>query len=233
VSINAADRLIVALDLSSADEGRALIRQLGGVVSFYKIGYQLAYSGGLPLVRELADAGKKVFLDLKLHDIPHTVEMGTRAAARLGATFLTVHGYVPTLAAAVEGRASSALKILGVTVLTSWDEADVAEAGYRDTLDGLVRKRTLDVRRAGADGVVVSAREAGLVRATVGSDLLVVTPGIRPQGSAPGDQKRAVTPSQAIKLGVDYIVVGRPIIAAAQHLAAAEAIQAEIAAALA
>ena len=226
------DRLIVALDVSSPEEARALVKRLGEVVSFYKIGYQLAYSGGLPLVAELRDQGKQVFLDLKLHDIPNTVQKGVEAAAKLGATFLTVHAYKPTLAAAVEGRGAAALKILGVTVLTSWDEADVEAAGYRSKLKDLIRQRTLDTRAAGADGVIVSAREAPLVREAVGHDLLIVTPGIRPTGAAVGDQKRAVTPAEAIRLGVDHMVVGRPIIAAPDPAAAALAIQAEIAAAL-
>ena len=228
MEIAASSRLIVALDLSSPEEARSFIKRLGSVVSFYKIGYQLAYSGGLPLARELADAGKQVFLDLKLHDIPNTVEKGAEAAAKLGATFLTVHAYQPTLKAAVAGRGSSALKILGVTVLTSWDEADVEGAGYRLGLEALIRQRTVDTRAAGADGVIVSAREAPLVRAAVGRDLLIVTPGIRPAGAAAGDQKRAVTPGEAITLGVDYMVVGRPIIGARDPLSAAQAMQSEI-----
>lgn len=229
MSIAPRDRLIVALDVSSPEAARGLVKRLGDVVSFYKIGYQLAYSGGLPLVREFADQGKQVFLDLKLHDIPNTVEKGAEAATKLGATFLTVHAYKPTLKAAVAGRGSSTLKILGVTVLTSWDEADVEGAGYRLGLEALIRQRTLDTREAGADGVIVSAREAGLVRSAVGRDLLIVTPGIRPAGISAGDQKRAVWPGEAIKLGVDYMVVGRPITAASDPVAAARAIQSEIA----
>ena len=225
-------RLIVALDVSSPEEARGLVTRLGDVVTFYKIGYQLAYSGGLPLARELADAGKRVFLDLKLHDIPNTVEKGTEAAARLGATFLTVHAYGPTLKAAVEGRGASALKILGVTVLTSWDEADVKAAGYRLSLNDLIRQRTVDTLEAGADGVIVSAREAPLARAAAARDLLIVTPGIRPLGVAAGDQKRAVTPAEAIRLGVDHMVVGRPITAAPDPIAAARAVLEEIAGAL-
>ena len=232
LKIPLSSRLIVALDVSSPEEARALIKRLGDVVSFYKIGYQLAYSGGLPLVRELADSGKQVFLDLKLHDIPNTVEKGVEAATKLGATFLTVHAYKPTLKAAVQGRGASPLKILGVTVLTSWDEGDIEGAGYRLGLVELIRQRTVDTRGAGADGVIVSAREAPLVRTAVGRDLLIVTPGIRPSGSAVGDQKRAVTPAEAIKLGVDHMVVGRPIIAAPDPAGAARAVSAEIAGAL-
>jgi len=233
LEIAASNRLIVALDLSSPEEARSLVKRLGDAVSFYKIGYQLAYSGGLPLVRELADSGRQVFLDLKLHDIPNTVERGVEAAVKLGATFLTVHAYKPTLKAAVAGRGTSSLKILGVTVLTAWDESDVEAAGYRLKLVDLIRQRTVDTREAGGDGVIVSAREAPLARAVVGRDLLVVTPGIRPSGAEAGDQKRAVTPAEAIKLGVDYMVVGRPIIAAPDPVAAARSISAEIARALA
>jgi orotidine-5'-phosphate decarboxylase len=223
------DRLIVALDLSSPEEARALVRRLGDAVSFYKIGYQLAYSGGLPLVSELRDRGKKVFLDLKLHDIPNTVEKGVRAVAKIGATFLTVHAYKPTLTAAVEGRAGASLKILGVTVLTSWNEEDVMGAGYRSGLKDLVRQRARDSHDAGADGVIVAAREASLVREAVGRDLLIVTPGIRPVGAETGDQKRAVTPAEAVRLGADHMVVGRPILVALDPVAAALSIQDEIA----
>lgn len=232
MEIAPSSRLIVALDVSSPEAAKGLVKRLGETVSFYKIGYQLAYSGGLPLVRELADQGKQVFLDLKLHDIPNTVEKGAEAAAKLGATFLTVHAYKPTLRAAVAGRGGSALKILGVTVLTSWDEADVEGAGYGLKLEALIRQRALDTREAGGDGVIVSAREAGLVRSAAGRDLLIVTPGIRPAGTVAGDQKRAVTPGEAIRLGVDYMVVGRPITAASDPVAAARAIQSEILVAL-
>jgi len=226
------DRVIVALDVSSIEEARGLVRRLGDAVNFYKIGYQLAYSGGLPLARELADSGKQVFLDLKLHDIPNTVEQGVAAAAKLGATFLTVHAYRPTLRAAIAGRGASTLKILGVTVLTSWDQSDVEAAGYRMELSDLVRQRTFDTRDAGADGVIVSAREAPLARSAAGRQLLIVTPGIRPKGTDAGDQKRAVEPGEAIRLGVNYMVVGRPITTAPDPAAAARAIVAEITAAL-
>jgi orotidine-5'-phosphate decarboxylase len=232
MSLEDRDRLIVALDVSSPDEARSLVDRLGETVSFYKVGYQLCYSGGLPLVRELADQGKKVFVDLKLHDIPNTVEKGAAALARLGARFLTVHAYRPTLAAAVAGRADTDLKILGVTILTSWDDHDVVDAGYSEPLTEMVRRRAIDTGEAGADGVIIAAREAPLVRAALGPDLLIVTPGIRPHGSAVGDQKRAVTPAEAIAAGVDHMVVGRPITAADDPAAAARAIQDEIAEAL-
>jgi orotidine-5'-phosphate decarboxylase len=226
---NPKDRLIVALDVSSIEDARALVKRIGNAAGFYKIGYQLAFSGGLALTRELVDQGKKVFLDLKLHDIPNTVEKGTEAVAKLGATFLTVHAYRPTLAAAVRGRGASALKILAVTVLTSWNQTDVEEAGYRASLADLVCRRALDARAAKTDGVIVSAREASLVRAAVGRDPLIVTPGIRPAGAELDDQKRAVTPAEAIQQGADYVVVGRPITGARNPFDATRAIQDELA----
>jgi orotidine-5'-phosphate decarboxylase len=222
------ERVIVALDVSDVAAARALVKCLGSAIGFYKIGYQLAYSGGLPLVRELADQGKKVFLDLKLLDIPNTVAEGVGAAARLGATFLTVHAYPQALRAAVEGRGASSLKLLAVTALTSMGEADFAAAGYDKSARDLVALRARAARQAGADGVIISAQEAKLVRETA-RDLLIVTPGIRPAGSAKGDQTRVTTPAEAIRLGADYLVVGRPITAAADPRGAAEAILAEIA----
>jgi len=225
------ERVIVALDVSDTETARALVKRLGDTIAIYKIGYQLAYSGGLPFARELADAGRRVFLDLKLHDIPNTVAEGTAAIARLGATFLTVHAYPQTLAAAVEGRSDSKLKILGVSVLTSMNDADLTAAGYGLNVQALVAKRTAQAQAAGADGLVVSAREAASVRAAAGRDFLIVTPGIRPAGGDAGDQKRVVTPAEAIRLGADYLVIGRPITAAPDPRAAAEAILEEIAAA--
>ena len=225
------ERVIVALDVSDTETARALVKRLGDTIAIYKIGYQLAYSGGLPFARELAVAGRRVVLDLKLHDIPNTVAEGTAAIARLGATFLTVHAYPQTLAAAVEGRSDSKLKILGVSVLTSMNDADLTAAGYGLNVQALVAKRTAQAQAAGADGLVVSAREAASVRAAAGRDFLIVTPGIRPAGGDAGDQKRVVTPAEAIRLGADYLVIGRPITAAPDPRAAAEAILEEIAAA--
>ncbi|MDQ4137081.1 MAG: orotidine-5'-phosphate decarboxylase, partial [Pseudomonadota bacterium] len=225
------DRLIVALDLASADEGERLVEQLGDAVGFYKIGYQFAYAGGLPFARRLADAGKKVFLDLKLHDIGNTVAEGVRSVAALGATFLTVHAYPQTMRAAVAGKAGSSLQILAVTVLTSYDAAELAEAGYAGPVADLVERRTTQARDIGIDGIVCAATEAAHVRALVGPDRLIVTPGIRPSGSDTGDQKRIVTPAGAIRAGADYLVVGRPVIGADDPKGAAQRIVAEIAAA--
>ena len=223
------DRLIVALDLPGGAEAEAMIARLGDSVSFYKIGYQLAYAGGLPLAQQLAKSGKKVFLDLKLHDIGNTVARGVESVAKLGATFLTVHAYPQTMKAAVEARAGSDLKILAVTVLTSYDDADLAAAGYDFTVPELVAERAAQARDVGIDGLVCSAAEAANVRTIVGGDMVLVTPGIRPAIADADDQKRIMTPSAAIKAGADYLVVGRPVVAAPDPRAAAEAIIAEIA----
>ena len=226
------DRLIVALDLPGVAAADAMVAKLGDSVSFYKIGYQLAYAGGLPFTRELVNAGKKVFVDLKLHDIGNTVARGVESIATLGATFLTVHAYPQTMKAAVEARAGSDLKILAVTVLTSYDDGDLHAAGYRFTVSDLVEARAQQAQVLGVDGLVSSPEEAASLRKIVGHQMQLVTPGIRPAGSASGDQKRIMTPSRAIAAGADYLVVGRPITEAADPLRAAEAIQAEIAQAL-
>lgn len=226
-AIDPRDRMIVALDLSSVEAAEALIARLGDSATFYKIGYQLAYAGGLSLVPKLADRGKKVFVDLKLHDIGNTVAKGTESIAKLGGTFLTVHAYPQTMKAAVEARGSS-LKILAVTVLTSYDDDDLHAAGFRFGVSDLVEARALQAQALGIDGLVCSGEEAATVRGIVGAQMALVTPGIRPAGSAVGDQKRVMTPARAIAAGADYLVVGRPIVEAADPAAAAEAIVAEI-----
>jgi orotidine-5'-phosphate decarboxylase len=223
------DRLIVALDLPSVQAAEAMIDRLGDAVSFYKIGYQLAFAGGLPLAETLVRGGKQVFADLKLHDIGNTVARGVESVAKLGATFLTVHAYPQTMHAAVDARAGSTLKILAVTVLTSYDDADLAAAGYDFTVRELVEERASQAHDVGVDGLVCSAEEAAVVRPIVGARMALVTPGIRPAGSASGDQKRVMTPARAIAAGADYLVVGRPVVAAADPKAAAQAIVAEIA----
>ena len=222
------ERLIVALDLSSVEAAKDMVARLGEAVSFYKIGYQLAFGGGLDYASVLAGAGKRVFLDLKLHDIGNTVAQGVKSAARLGATFLTVHAYPQTMHAAVAAREGD-LRILAVTVLTSYDDADLAAAGYDFTVPELVAERAAQARDIGVDGLVCSAAEAATLRPIVGAALALVTPGIRPAGAAAGDQKRIATPALAIRAGADYLVVGRPIIAASDPKAAAEAIVEEIA----
>ena len=231
-SIAPRDRLIVALDLPDVAAAEAMIAQLGDSVTFYKIGYQLAYAGGLPLVRELTAAGKQVFIDLKLHDIGNTVARGTESVARLGATFLTVHAYPQTMKAAVGACAGSGLKILAVTVLTSYDDGDLHAAGYRLGVPDLVAARARQAQELGIDGIVCSPEEATALRGIIGHQMSLVTPGVRPAGTDLGDQKRIMTPGRAISAGANYLVVGRPVIAAADPKAVADAIVAEIAQAL-
>jgi orotidine-5'-phosphate decarboxylase len=221
------DRLIVALDHSSVEEAQAMVSRLGDTVTFYKIGYQLAFAGGITFARTLTDAGKQVFIDLKLHDIGNTVAQGVKSVTRLGATFLTVHAYPQTMQAAVEAR-EGRLRILAVTVLTSMDDHDLKHAGYDAPVKTLVAGRAKQARILGIDGLVCSPEEVPTVRGIVGDKLCLVTPGIRPAGSAADEQKRIATPAAAIAAGSDYLVVGRPIIAAPDPKAAAEAIVAEI-----
>jgi len=222
------ERLIVALDLPSVAAAEAMVTRLGDTVSFYKIGYQLAFAGGLPFAAGLIAAGKQVFLDLKLHDIGNTVQKGVESVAQMGATFLTVHAYPQTMKAAVAGRQGSKLRILAVTVLTSYDDADLASAGYDMSVPELAAARANQARDTGVDGLVCSPEEAADLRSIVGPGMVLVTPGIRPAGSGSGDQKRIMTPSKAIAAGADYLVVGRPILEARDPKAAAEAIVAEI-----
>jgi orotidine-5'-phosphate decarboxylase len=227
------DKLIIGLDVPSVEEARSVVERIGDAGTFYKIGYQLAYAGGFEFARELIGQGKKVFLDLKLHDIGNTVEEGVRSVARLGATFLTVHAYPQTMRAAVAGKAGTDLKILAVTVLTSYDDSDLVEAGYAPvTAAELVARRAAQARDLDVDGIVCAAPEARNVRSIVGPDRLIVTPGIRPAGADAGDQKRIVTPAEGIRLGADHLVVARPIVKAADPRAAADAIVREIAQAL-
>src|SRR6195256_1474886 len=228
VTIAPKDRLIVALDLPGVAEAEALVARLGDSVTFYKIGYQLAYAGGLSMVSRLTGEGKKVFADLKMHDIGNTVGRGVESVAKLGASFLTVHAYPQTMKAAVAARAGSGLKILAVTVLTSYDDDDLHAAGYRLSVSDLVEARAQQAQVLGVDGLVSSPEEAASLRKLVGHQMNLVTPGIRPAGTAAGDQKRIMTPARAIAAGADYLVVGRPITEAADPKAAADAIQAEI-----
>ena len=229
MTIPSRDRLIVALDVPSVAHAERAIEKLGDSVTFYKVGYQLGFAGGLPLARRLAEAGKKVFIDLKLHDIGNTVARGVESVASLGGTFLTVHAYPQTMQAAVEARAGSNLKILAVTVLTSYDDGDLQAAGYRLGVAELVETRARQAEALGIDGLVCSPEEAANLRKIIGPQMKLVTPGIRPAGSAVGDQKRIMTPARAIAAGADYLVVGRPVMEAADPKAAADAIQAEIA----
>jgi orotidine-5'-phosphate decarboxylase len=223
------DRLIVALDLPSPEEARAAVAAIGAEASFYKIGYQLIPIGGLDLARAMSAEGKKVFLDFKFHDIGATVERGTASVAKLGADFLTVHAEPDVLKGAVAGRGGDKrLKVLGITVLTSLTQQNLAESGVAMKLEDLVLKRAEFCARAGADGVVASAREAPAIRARFGRDLLIVTPGVRPAGASADDQARIVTPADAIRNGADFLVAGRPIVNAKDPRAAARAIVEEI-----
>lgn len=229
----ARQRLIVALDVPGPEEARALIDRIGDAAGIYKIGLELLFSGGVALARDLAASGAKIFVDAKLLDIEATVERATSAIARLGAHFLTVHALDrKTLEAAVRGRGDSHLKLLGVTVLTNLDAADLIEQGIDHPLPEMVLHRARLAREAGFDGVIASAREASAIRAATGENFIIVTPGIRPEGAARNDQARTATPHAAIEAGANYLVVGRPITAAADPRAAALAIGAEIAAAL-
>ncbi|MDH3195450.1 MAG: orotidine-5'-phosphate decarboxylase [Hyphomicrobiales bacterium] len=229
---DARDRCIVALDMPTIGAAQALVDDLGEAVTFYKIGMQLAFAGGLDLIAPLTAAGKRVFLDMKLLDIDNTVAHAVESIAGLGATFTTIHAYPGAMRAAVRARGARPLGLLGVTVLTSMDDDDLAAAGYRSDVTSLVASRAADAADAGMDGLVCSAREAAQVRPAVGPGLLLVTPGIRPPGADAGDQKRTLAPGEAIANGADYLVVGRPIIAADAPASAADAIVAEIEAAL-
>ncbi len=222
------ERLIVALDVPSLEAAQDMVARLGNSVSFYKIGYQLAFAGGLDYARRLIQSGKRVFLDLKLHDIGNTVAAGVKSVAGLGASFLTVHAYPQVMAAAVSAREQN-LRILAVTVLTSLNDADLKQAGYAASVAELAARRATQARDLGVDGLVCSPEEVANLRRIVGDGLTLVTPGIRPAGSTAGDQKRVATPATAIAAGADYLVIGRPIIGASDPKAAAEAIVAEIA----
>lgn len=227
----ARDHLIVGLDVPNIGEAETIVKKLGSSVDYYKIGYQLVFAGGLEFARDLARDGKKIFLDMKLLDIDNTVAHGVENIARMGMTMLTLHAYPKAMKAAVEAARGSGLCLLGVTVLTSMDEADLIDAGYDYEPRALVLRRAEQARRAGMGGIVCSAEEAAAVRRIVGPDLAIVTPGIRPAGSDPGDQKRVMTPADAMRAGSSHLVVGRPIVKAEDPRQAAGAILAEIEAA--
>ena len=223
-------QLIVGLDVSTRAEAERIVTALGDDVAFYKIGYQCFYGAdGFALGKDLIAAGKQVFFDLKLLDIDNTVEKGVAAIAATGAAMLTVHAYPQCMRAAVKGAAGSELCILGVSVLTSMDDADLKETGFARDTAGLVALRAQQARDAGIGGLVASAQEAEMVRTIVGHKLAIVTPGIRPAGSAHGDQKRVMSPAEALAAGASHLVVARPIIEAQDPAAAARAILAEMA----
>jgi|HubBroStandDraft_1064217.scaffolds.fasta_scaffold05936_3 orotidine-5'-phosphate decarboxylase len=211
--ILASERLIVALDLSSTEEARDMVQALEGVVSFFKIGLTLQLATGVEsLIPSLIGDRKKVFLDYKYYDVPETLRKAVSRAAKIGVSFLTVHGSSAVMKSAVEGRGSSDMKLFTVTVLTSMDASDIAELGYTNhSVEQLVLFRARKALEAGCDGVIASGQEAKAIKEFSGSNLLVVTPGIRPEGYPEDDQKRRSTPRSAILAGADYLVIGRPI----------------------
>ncbi len=225
------DRLIVGLDVPTLTEADRIVATLGDTVSFYKIGHQLAFAGGLGFARELTGAGKKVFLDMKLLDIDNTVAKGVENIARMGMSMLTIHAYPKAMRAAVEAARGSGLTLLGVTVLTSMDDEDLKEAGYAVNARDLVLKRAVQARDAGMGGIVCAPTEVAEVSAITGAGMALVTPGIRPAGSERGDQKRVMTPADAIRAGSTHLVVARPVVAAEDPKAAAQAILEEMMAA--
>jgi len=204
-------RLFVALDLPSVAEAEAMVETLGDSIDSYKIGLQLLPIGGVELGQRLKARGKNIFYDFKLHDIGATVEKATRSIASLDADLLTVHARPDVMRAAVTGKGSSSLKILGVTVLTSLDRQALRDIGYNDNAENLVMRRVDQALKAGIDGVVSSPLEAAAIRANVPESFLVVTPGVRPAGADAGDQKRVATPASALSGGASHLVIGRPI----------------------
>ncbi len=223
--------IIVALDVESAAEARALVERLGAGAGFYKVGMELYAAAGMDFVRELVAQGKDVFLDMKFYDIGETVKRAVAQVARTGVRFLTVHGSVPVMRAAAAGREGSPLKLLAVTVLTSFDESDLADLGYPVACSELVAMRVRKAMEAGIDGVVCSPLEVAAVRRLAGAEAILVTPGVRSPGAAKGDQKRVATPAEAIRDGADYLVMGRQITRASDPAAEMARVMEEIEAA--
>ena len=222
------NHIIVALDVDSAAEARALVARLGDRIGFYKVGMELYAAAGMEFVRELLDQGKDVFLDQKYYDIGETVKRAVRVAASSGVRFLTVHGSSQVMRAAIEGRGDARTKLLAVTVLTSFDQQDLADMGYDCAIADLVSLRVRKAMAAGMDGLVCSPLEAATVRAQAGPQAILVTPGVRSGGAAKGDQKRVATPLQAIRDGADYLVIGRQITRAADPAAEVDRILMEL-----
>jgi orotidine-5'-phosphate decarboxylase len=227
--------IIIALDVATVAEARTLVRTLGDAVSFYKVGLELyaapEKNGGMEFVRELRGEGKRVFLDLKMYDIPETIKRAVAQVARAGPDFLTIHGIPAVMRAAMEGRGDAALKLLAVTVLTSFDDDDVHEMGFTYTLAELVDRKTRAARAAGVDGLVTSPREVARVREIAGPSAILVTPGVRSAGAAKGDQKRVATPEEALAHGANYVVIGRQVTRDPDPRGAASRVLDEIAAA--
>ncbi|AYG57795.1 orotidine-5'-phosphate decarboxylase [Rhizobium jaguaris] len=230
--MTARDRLIVGLDVPNLQEAEKVVTALGDDILYYKIGYQLAFAGGLEFARDLATDGKKIFLDMKLLDIDNTVASGVENIVKMGMSMLTLHAYPKAMQAAVAAAKGSGLCLLGVTVLTSMDEQDLIAAGYEYDPHTLVLRRAEQALLAGMGGIVCSAEESAAVRKIIGPDMALVTPGIRPAGGDKGDQKRVMTPTEAVKAGSSHLVVARPIVKAPDPKEAARAILAEMDAAL-
>ena len=226
-------KLIVALDQWEIADARKLVRELEDEVSFYKVGLGLQLGGGEAFARELLAQGKRVFLDWKYYDIPETIKSAVARAAEMKIDFVTVHGVAGILTAAVEARGKSDLKLLCVTVLTSMEAEDIQEMGFQCDVETLVLARATKALNAGIDGVIASAHEAALIKQRTNNKLMVVSPGIRPAGSTPDEQKRIATPFSAIRSGADYLVIGRPIYAAPEPRGAAQRVIDEMASALA
>jgi orotidine-5'-phosphate decarboxylase len=226
------DPIIIALDFESPVQAWGLIRQLGDSTSFYKVGLELFTNAGPDFVRELVGSGKRVFLDLKLFDIGETVKRATEQVSRLGATFLTVQGSPQIMRAAHHGRADANLKLLAVTVLTSWNDDDLVEAGYPSGVRNQVHLVVRKAMETGMDGVIASPRDGIEIRSQAGSNLILVTPGIRSPGASTADQKRSATPAEALRNGADYLVIGRQVTRSADPAEAVLQIREEISAAL-
>jgi len=222
--------IIIALDVDSTAEALSLIEKIGPAAEFYKVGMEMYATAGMDFVREVTNLGKNVFLDLKLYDIGETVKRATKQICAIASpTFLTVHGSKTVMKAAVEGRANSTTKLLAVTVLTSFDQEDLADLGYPAPISDLVELRVKKAAESGIDGIVCSPLDVARVRAVGGPGLKLITPGVRSAGSSKGDQKRVATPLEAIQNGADYLVIGRLVTRAEDPRAACDQILAEIA----
>lgn len=226
------DPIIVALDVEDAPQARTLVKLLGRSVGFYKVGMELYVTGGMDFARELAESGKRVFLDLKMYDIPETVKRAVNQVSQTAVEFLTIHARLSVMQAAVDGRGASSLKLLGVSVLTSMDDRDLqADLGFPATVSDLVALRTRNAMTAGVDGIVCSPLEVARVRAMAGGKAILVTPGVRSPTAAAGDQKRVATPAEAVAAGADYLVIGRQVTRARDPVSQIEQIHREIEAA--
>ena len=220
--------IIIALDVDSASEARRIVDTIGGATTFYKVGMELYAAAGMEFVQEIKHGGNRVFLDMKFYDIGETVKRAVGQVAKASVDLLTVHGSREIMRAAVDGRAAHPLKLLGVTVLTSFDQSDLADLGYPCTVEDLVALRVKNAKETGMDGVVCSPLELTNVRAIAGADLLTVVPGVRSACASTGDQKRVATPADAIRDGASYLVIGRQVTRAQDPKAAVQSILAEL-----